>query len=173
MKSRLVLLDANIVIQLFTLKLWDAIVAHYDVVLAETVVDEADFYFDDDNAIKIDITTDIDAGRVSIESLSASDVARFCRRFGPMFQEKLDPGEAESLALLDASDQPVQICSADAIVYRVLGSLNRGEQGVSLEELLRHVGRTTHLPRQYTKAAREQWTKQGAVEGLMGFGPKA
>jgi len=56
-------------------------------------------------------------------------VAGFCSKFDPTYMESLDPGEAESLAHLGASKETCMICSADKIVYRVLGNLDRSESG--------------------------------------------
>jgi hypothetical protein len=56
--------------------------------------------------------------------------------FDSSYIEKLDAGEAESLAYLMNAHDEHSICSADAIVYRVLGNVDRGHQGASLEEVL-------------------------------------
>ena len=45
------------------------------------------------------------------------------------------------------SSAPYAICSADSIVFKVLGFLNRGEQGISLEELFQRSDYISmHLP---------------------------
>ena len=48
----------------------------------------------------------------------------------------VDAGEAESLAFLVHQNDDYRISSGDAIVYKVLGNLNLGDQGISLEEIL-------------------------------------
>jgi hypothetical protein len=168
-KSRLVLLDANIVIHLFELEVWDQIIKRFDVVLAQTVVDESDHYRDDEFAIEIDLQPYIDSGRVTVRELKPSQVEAYCNRFDASYIEKLDPGEAESLCLLE-DDPGSLICSADKIVWRVLGNLGMGERGISLEEMLGRAGLTRSLRRQFTKVCREEWTKRGFGEGLMGQG---
>ncbi len=86
--------------------------------------------------------------------------------FDPTYTEKLDPGEVESLChLLDAPDE-FAISSADKIVYRVLGNLDRGEQGISLEEILEAIGLSRPLQYQFTRAFRERWTQKGFEERL-------
>lgn len=43
----------------------------------------------------------------------------------------VDAGEAESLAFLVHQNDDYRISSGDAIVYKVLGNLNLGDQGIS------------------------------------------
>ena len=63
------------------------------------------------------------------------------------------------------------ISSADKIVYRVLGNMNRGHQGISLEEILNRIGLTiSQLPPQYRREFRERWTQVGLEERLNGIG---
>ncbi|MEX2118689.1 MAG: hypothetical protein WD847_03690 [Pirellulales bacterium] len=65
------------------------------------------------------------------------------------------------------------ISSGDAIVYRVLGRLNRSDQGTSLEEILRQVGlQRGQLPWSCTKTFRERYTKEGEVDAIQGTGLK-
>jgi hypothetical protein len=99
-----------------------------------------------------------------------ADIRTFRDRFDPTYLERLDPGETESLAYLLKANAEIRICSADKIVYRVLGNLDRSEQGLSLEEVLRTVGLARPLPQQFTKTFRERWTAKGVEESLHGTG---
>ena len=174
-KSRLVLLDANVVIGLFELNLWDALVARYEVLIADTCVGEALWYEDGEHRIDIDLAPYIADNRITTVSADLSAVQAFSKRFEPNYLEKLDPGELESLTHLLATENPAapcQICSGDRIVYRVLGNLGKSELGTSLEELLSAIGRTVKLGRMFTKAFREEATDQGFKERMRGLGIK-
>ena len=58
-----------------------------------------------------------------------------------------------------------------AIVYRVLGNLNRGEQGLSLDEVLQKCGLGRKIEAiQYGKSFREQLTRMGANDMVQGRG---
>jgi hypothetical protein len=72
------------------------------------------------------------------------------------------------LLLLDANI----ICSADKIVFRVLGNLKRSNQGISFEEVLQGIGVSKALPRQFSKVFREMWSSTGLAESLGGIGHK-
>jgi len=167
-RSRLVLFDANVVIWLFRLGIWDRVIEQCDVYVSETIIDEeAHFYLTEDEQRRdLDLHPYVEAGRITSFAVTMSRVAAFGAQFDPVYLEKLDPGETESLAfLLDQAD-PFRLCSADKIVFRVLGDLNLGEAGISLQELLGTIGLGRALPRHFTKAYREQWTKHGAQERI-------
>ena len=168
-RSRLVLLDANIVIQLFELKIWDRLIARFDIVLAQTVIDESEHFLDDDFAIEIDLQPYIASQAIAVHEREPSRISAYCARFDASYLDKLDPGEAESLCLLD-EDADTLMCSADKIVWRVLGNLRIGDRGISLEEMLGQAGQTTNLRRQFTKAFRQEWTRKGFAESMMGQG---
>jgi hypothetical protein len=166
-------LDANVIIALFEQGIWDRVVANCDLHIAETVVGEAHFYEDDAGARHdFDLSAYVADGRVKQFSVPAADVQAFVATFGADYMEKLDAGEAESLAYLEGASDEHLICSADRIVYRVLGNLDRGHQGVSLQEVLDNLGLSRKLPKQFTKAMREDWTQQGVAERLQGRGRK-
>ena len=84
----------------------------------------------------------------------------------------LDDGEAESLAYMVRQSTDFLISSGDAIVYRVLGNLHRGEQGISLEEILQKLGLGRSLQNPCTKRFREQYTRQGQQDMVRGRGKK-
>lgn len=170
-KFRLLLLDANIVIEISRHGLWDQIIARCEIHLARTVVEEAHFFLDaNGNQQPIDLTPHINAQAITVFDLAPSDLAGLRAKFDPVYFEKLDPGETESLAYLLKQANECQICSADKIVYRVLGNLHRADQGVSLEEVLNQIGLGRKLGREFSRDYREQWTQKGFQEGLGGMG---
>lgn len=171
MRSRLVLLDTNVVLQLFELGIWQAVTQRYHLVLAETVIDEAQFFVKDGQRHEIDWAQVLSACTIEVRGATASDIHKFCVRFDPNYLEKLDKGEAESLTLMQSEPQ-ASICSADKIVWRVLGNTGQAERGVSLEELLQKMGLTKALPDRFSRRFREQWTKGGSTERIMGLGER-
>ena len=165
------MLDANVIIKLHEIGLWDKIVATIDIHLARTVVDEAHFWIDAAGERKeIDLRSDIDAKRITIFELDAVELASFLARFDPVYRPEIDPGEMESIAWMDKSQEEYLFSSADLAVFRVLGLLGRGEQGISLEELLQRVGNTKQLEPRFSKAVREKYTKEGQQDHVRGRG---
>jgi len=173
-RFRLLLLDANIVIELFRQGIWDRLIEVCDVHLSRTVAEsEAHFYEDDTGERQyFDLAPDAEAGKIAVFDVRLSELEAFRSRFDPSYFERLDAGEAESLAFLLNSSDPYLICSADSIVYKVLGNLDRSEQAISLEEVLQQTGLGRRLTWQFTKGFREKWTSKGFQEGLAGIGPR-
>ena len=172
-RFRLLLLDANVVIELFRCGAWDQAIDQCDIHLGRTVAQvEAHFYLTDDGQRHdFDLRTYEAAKRITVFDVAACELTAFRQQFDPVYFEKLDPGETESLAyLLNLPRHEGMLCSADKIVFRVLGSLRRGEQGISLEEVLRRVGLGRSLPRHFSQAYREYWTRKGFEEGVTGIG---
>ena len=105
---------------------------------------------------------------------SAVKVEAFRARFDDSYLGVLDDGEAESLAYLFDAKSDFLISSADKIIYRVLGNMHRGDQGISLGERLDKIGLTaSQLPPQYRREFRERWTQVGFDERLKGLGFKS
>jgi len=173
-KFRLLLLDANVVIELFRLGIWDKLVDLCEIHLARTVAErEAHFFLDEnDERSDFDLSPYVEARKICVFDVTLSDLTAFLDRFHPVYFDKLDPGETESLTFLLNSDEDYRLCSGDKIVFRVLGSLSRGDQGISLEEILHQVGLGRSLRQQYSRAYRERWTKMGFQEGLQGVSLK-
>ena len=168
------LLDANVVIVLFKWGIWDRLVAACDLHVSETVIGEAHFFEDDQgNRQDFDVGGCVETGSIKSFSVPPADVKAFVDSFDRSYIEKLDAGEAESLAYLMKADEEHFICSADAIVYRVLGNVDRVHQGASLEEVLGKAGLGRSLPWQFSKAFRDRWTGVGVAERLQGRGQRS
>lgn len=169
-KLKLLILDACVVIQLHEIGRWEEIVKRCDVHLS-AIVAKREVRYDDSNGVTIDLSPLIQSGNITMFAVEEADVEIFRRQFDADYLGVLDDGEAESLAYLFSNKQDFLISSADRIVYRVLGNLHRTEQGISLEEILSRLGATAGgLPRQYTKAFREQWSQTGFQERIRGIG---
>jgi hypothetical protein len=168
-KFSLLLLDANVVIELCRQGLWDRVLEPCEILLARTVFEEASFYFDD-NGDQVPLTLEEDerASRIRIVEVPAAEVVAFKRQFTELVAGDIDDGEAESLAYVCSQQAEHLICSADKIVFRVLGALGRGEQGVSLDEILGKCGLSRKLAEEFGRKYRESWTRRGAEEMLQG-----
>lgn len=173
-RLKLLILDASEVIHLHEFGLWSRLIDLCDVHLARTVVDfEASFFEKDGDSHPIDLSADVAEGRVRVFEVSLRDITRFQDRFDPVYVEALDPGESEALAYLAQSSESFLISSGDAIVYRVLGRLGLGDQGLSLEEVLQKIGRgRSQLPWACQKRFREKYTKEGEIDAIQGKGLK-
>ncbi|MDB5338016.1 MAG: hypothetical protein JWN70_3635 [Planctomycetaceae bacterium] len=174
-KLKLLILDAGIVIHLHELGIWDRLLAKCEVHLSKIVVEKEVLFQpgDEDKYGKdIDLSTAIENGTIKVFDVGVSDVRDFQQRFDPLYLGDLDDGEAESLAYMMQQSRDYLISSADHIVYKVLGNLGRGEQGISLEEILQKIGLGRVLKWPYNKAFREKNTIQGQQDSIRGRGNK-
>lgn len=175
-KLKLLILDAGVVIKLHELELWSAIVDRCDVHLSEIVARrECRFHEtqEDDWGRDIDLSHDIANRSITIFDVDQADVESFKTQFDPNYFADLDDGEAESLAFLVNHENDYRISTGDAIVYKVLGNLNRSDQGISLEEILATCGLGRNIQGyQYSKSFRVQMTQLGATDMVQGRGRK-
>lgn len=174
-KSRLLLLDADVVIHLFELSLWDSIVDRYDVHLSRTIVQEEAFYYKDgaDEEAAIKLHEYESEKKIRVFDIAASEAAALRNKFGEGYFERMDPGETETLCRLLGSSGGYRLCAIDKIVFRVLGNLGRSEDAISLEELLIEAGLArTRLPRYMTKQYRKEWSSKGFADGQRNIGIK-
>jgi len=171
---KLLLLDADVIIIAHELGVWDQLVQKCSISVTETIVKEAGYWEDNKGEQHvIDLESFVTKGQIDSIPVELSKVRKFRQRFGPVYLENMDPGESETLAFVDASDDTWRYCSGDAIVFKVLGCLARGDQGISLEEVLNQCGiglpsrnDVAHL----TKAYRENQTRIGQQDGITGIG---
>jgi len=167
-KFQLLLLDANIIIELFYQGIWDRLLESCDVHLSRTIADvEAHFYLDDqEEKHDFDLSKYEESGAITVFDVSLAQDAELTKHFGLAYLERFDPGEREALAHLVTSSESYIICSADSIVFKVLGFLNRSEQGISLEEILQQTGLGRQMSWKFSKAFREKYTQDGFVDHL-------
>jgi len=171
-RLRFLLLDANVVIKLFEFGLWSKAIEKCEFWIAETVIGETEFFFNAEGQNAIDLSADIAAGRVTKFVVPADQIAKFQDQFRPDYLDRIDPGEAESLAYLMTSTDACLLCSGDSIVFRILGRMGRGEQGISLEEVLQQIGFTAAISSQYRRDFRDRWTKRGQQDMVQTIGLK-
>jgi len=173
-KLKLLLFDANVVIELFRQGIWDKVVERCEIRLSRTVAEEEVKYWEEETGRqhRIDLGTYIEAGNVKIFDVSFSEIQSYRERFGSMYFEKLDPGETESLVYLEKHQDLAKICSADKIVYRILGNYRLSDNGISLEEILDYIGLSRSLSHEFGKEYRLRWSRKGFEEGMRDLGQK-
>ena len=171
-RLNLLILDANAVITLHELGIWRKLIDRCDIHLARTVVEsEAIFFEKDGERQPIDLGEDITQRRVQVFDVPLAKISHFRDQFDPVYVDQLDPGETEALAYLVQATESFLISSGDAIVFRVLGLMGSGDQGISLEEVLQKIGwQQGNLPWACQKAFRVKYTKEGEADSVRGRG---
>src|SRR2546425_3113166 len=102
-RPRLLLLDADACICAHQCSGWALLQAHYEVVVAETVVAEVTYYLDGDGQRRLlGLSAKVEAGVIQQCSATGPEQAAFLARLHPGLRAKLDPGETEALAYLSS-----------------------------------------------------------------------
>jgi len=162
-KPPLVLLDANIVIEVHELNVWQPLITSFDVAVPSVVVRQEAKYFvvrGQHNSIKL--SSYIAQGEITELQAGIAEIADLMDQFDPLFSESIDPGEQEALALMLANRCPDhRFCSADARPLQALAMLDMSDRGVSLEELLKRMGRSQKLEDHFTQAYLDRQIKEG------------
>ncbi|MCF7973059.1 MAG: hypothetical protein K9N55_04535 [Phycisphaerae bacterium] len=172
-KLNLLLLDADVIIFAHELGIWEQLIDACQISVTEIIISEATMWFDEnDEQHAIDLSPLITAGKIQAVSVSLSQVINFRKRFNLVYLDGMHDGETEPLALLDSSDEKWKFCSGDAISFKVLGCLDKGNQGISLEEILHDCGLSVPSNQNlanHTKAYRQKCTRQGELDRLLGM----
>jgi hypothetical protein len=167
-KFPLLLLDAGPIIKLFELNIWEDFLEKCDVTISRTVAEEV-IYIDNDGDkqyIPYGLKPWEENGLIKIVDVPLSDFNKF-NKLARKSRYIIDPGELETLAFLHNSSDEWTLCAADNAAFSFLGFLNRGKQGISLEEILKKIG----LPqpkynKEYSKKFRLSCTKQGEIDAI-------
>ncbi len=164
------LLDAGPVIKLFELGIWDVFITKCVVTISRTVAEEAQYASLEFEDICINLDDYEEQKLIKIIDVELTNVKAFHEKFDQQYKVSIHPGEKETLAFLYNSSENWLICTADGAVFRVLGLLQRGNQGISLEEILKQIGLSRELKWPYTKKFRENYTHRGQIDSIQNKG---
>ena len=172
-KFPFLLLDAGPIIKLFELGIWDEFIKRCDVTIPRTIVEDETIYADREDSreyIEYGLKSYEDKGQIKIIDADSQKVKWFLDKFDSMYKSIIHDGEKEALAFLYNNSEPYKLCTSDSGVFKVLGLLGKGEQGISLEEVLQQIGRLQELEKWYTKKFREQYTRMGQADFIQDKG---
>lgn len=164
------LLDAGPIIELFRLNLWDSFIDRCEVTIPRRVAEESKYASQDFKDIRIDLNPYEESQAIQILDVDLSVAKRFHDKFSTSYRLDIHDGEKEALAFLDSSNDDWVLCSSDHAVFCALGVLGKGDQGISLEEVLNKIGLSKQLSWQFSKRFREKCTQQGEIDVIQGKG---
>ena len=166
MKSRFVILDANVVIDAHKHGFWTALVTQYRISVTETIANEVKFY-EDDTGKRIDIDLRISAASGHIDILSATipELEAVQAKINPETAKSVHAGELEAIALIATGNYEEQrFCTADAAAIKLLAILDLGVYGVPVKKLLEPIGYRKSVPRQYDEKYFSNKLAEGMIE---------
>jgi hypothetical protein len=171
-RPKFYLLDAGPVIELHRLGLWQEVLKRATLVLPGTVAGEADFYPDSEGAPRrIDLSSDIRAGRVQVKEAEAAQVAQTAQLFDVTMQEAVHLGELEALTLLRLWEgDPPLFSTSDRHAVIGLCLLGFSHLAMSLEAMLAQIGLTQTLSSRFSELTFTDWREIGKMRRLRGEG---
>ncbi|MBW2004446.1 MAG: hypothetical protein JRI72_07490 [Deltaproteobacteria bacterium] len=152
---RLLLLDADVIIDLHTLGLFGKISKAYDICLTRNVFEEARYYKKDGTKIDIDIKDVTIIENVDLESLRKIQRGSKEARLG------IDPGESTSIAYLIQAEEEITFCTCDQAAIKLISYMELEQKSISLERAFRDIGYhkrnlyPRHLERTFKAAVKE------------------
>lgn len=167
MKSKLVLLDAVVIIEAHRLGIWTHLMAQFKISVPGYILDNEVKFFKSKSGsqVTIDLAADLKANRIERLDADPSDFAGLYQKFNQVFVDGIDAGEKEALSLLNSGRFPDhKFCTADGAAIKALSVIQLQSQGVSLEELLTQSGKKMSLKHNFCKDFYTKHVANGLLE---------
>jgi hypothetical protein len=170
-KSKLVILDANVIIKAHELGVWNGLTSQYHIHLPSTVLfSEAKYFISKSTGQRVDIDMNsyVSSGNIQEIQSSADDLKQLQVTVSENFFQALDPGELEALAILHSGQHPdFQFCTGDQSAIKAMSVLGLSSQAVSFEKLLKSSGISTNgLHRSYSQDALNRKLAESLAEKI-------
>lgn len=137
---KLWLLDADVIIDLLSLGVFDMLTRSHQIFAASTVIDEVRFFKRSSEKHTVNLREQyVSGGLVKELSASLDEIKEVYSKLPAISHESIDAGELESLAIL-AREEGLIFCSCDAAAIKVLPFLDLSDRGISVESLLKSSG---------------------------------
>jgi predicted nucleic acid-binding protein len=134
------LLDADVIIDLLSMDVFDKLTSSHEIFAASTVINEVRFFKRSAEKHAVDLREQYLSGDLLKElSASTDEIKEVLTKLPVTSHESIDAGELESLAIL-AREEDLIFCSCDAAGIRALPFLDLSDRGISVENLLKSSG---------------------------------
>ena len=141
-KPLCILADANIIIELHNLGIWNQFTRQCQVATTAYIIKQEAIYFKSVHGhTGIDLSKYLAEGSVIELSADAMDLAAIYDKFESTFLETIDYGEIEAIALINANKTgDALFCSGDGLAYQALAMIGKASLGISLERVFEKAG---------------------------------
>ena len=138
---RLLLPDADVVIGLHELNLWNKVLNCCQIYLASTVIQEVQHYWNSaGERILIDLAPHITSGKIIVLDGSPEIQAEILNKLIKSNLDGLHAGELESIAIIYTKDIiDLQFCIKERAAIKAVAFLNLKESSISVEQALRDI----------------------------------
>ena len=146
--KKLLLLDADVIIDLHTLGLFEKITKKYDIWVTRTVLGEAQYFKKEGKRERIDISNKVTViDNVELDSLKKVQNEAKETRLG------IDPGELESVAYMSNTEEEITFCTCDKAAIRLITYMGLESKSMSVEKAVKDAGhhKKNLYPRHFEK----------------------
>lgn len=166
---RLWLLDADVIIKLLELDVFDQLAGKHELHVASTVTNEVKYYRRKGRKISVNFRqTYITSGRVFEVEATVEEMQDVMRRLPPLKQQALHAGEIESLAILVKHGE-LTLSTFDAAAIRALPFLDASSRAISAERLLQLSGLTLSPSHKLDVRLSEEYFRNNLEHGQREF----
>ena len=168
----LLLLDADVIIDLHRLGVWNTIVQKHTIHIPSIILHKEAYYYEDSSGTIHPIELEKEIG-TKIHELSClpEELARFIEQFDYNVREGLHDGEKEALVLLQ-KQKDLLLCTCDKAAIKALALLDLSRQGISFENLLNKSGISQKIEQKHTEKYFKLWLTEGSIMKIQDSGLK-
>jgi len=171
MKLNSLLLDADVVIDAHRLGMWDKLLAQNRVHIGAVVLRTEVKYYIDNNGRRrnINLMSQHRAKKITELSATLEEQRILKKRFDAVLGPKLDPGETESLVILERIPELI-FCTFDYAAIIAVVLLGMGNRVISFETVLKKCGLSRRLQRKHSEERFKHIVKTAKLMRVMGQG---
>jgi hypothetical protein len=169
----LLLLDADVVIDLHRFGIWDRITKAHQVYIPSIILHREAYYYVDTSGRQYPICLNDQIGKTIQEiACSAEELLSFSENFDSAFQTEIHDGEKEALILL-SKEERFRFCTCDKSAIKSLALLGLTDRGISFERLMKASGLASReLEYKQTEDYFRRWAREGSIMKIQGRGIK-
>ncbi|MGC9367725.1 MAG: hypothetical protein ACP5FK_11880 [bacterium] len=137
---KLWLLDADVIIDLLSLGVFDNLVKNHQIYICSAVIDEVKHYLEDGYKKSIKFREEYVVNKIVNEVFALDqDLILLYQKIPEKFHNAIHDGEIESLAVL-MKNENLNFCTCDGAAIRMILFIDATNRGISVEELLKKTG---------------------------------
>jgi hypothetical protein len=166
----IVLLDADVIIDLHRFNVWNQIISKNKIYISSIILRQEVYYYEDYYGVKHNIELLKDVGtKFSELSASVEDLKEFLKQFDRVFEEELHSGEKEALKILQ-DNKNMLFCTCDKAAIKAIALIGKREQGISFERLLKSSGINKKIEFKHTEKLFKKYLDEGSIMRIQKIG---
>lgn len=155
---KLLLLDANVIIDLHSLDLFEKVAKAYEIKIVREVFKEAKFYPKKNRKIPLNIKALVSI----IEDVDLNSLHEVDKQAKEALLA-IDAGEAISIAYVSQGIEDITFCTCEGAAIKLLSYMDLERKSISVEKVLKDIGQRPRLFPRHLESTFKRWIKEGKV----------